>query len=239
MRRIPAVRRVLVLESGRPLSPSVRELVLRTEDRGAIDYLAGQWLKLYLPGGIDRDYSIANAPDRGRPDRIALAVTRVESGPGSAFLHAMRPGDRVDSLGPNGLFVREDRHRSQPGLYVGTGTGLAPLRAMIEEELARPLGSPQALLFGCRREEDLLWREDLERWACSPRFRLFVTLSRGSPAWAGLRGYVQAHVGALARMHPDAHIYVCGLNRMITEVRRVLREDVKLDRGQVHSERYD
>lgn len=239
MRRIPAVRRTLVLEAGRPLSPTVRELALRTEDGAALDYIAGQWLKLYLPHAIDRDYSIANAPASARPDRVTLAVTRVEGGPGSAFLHAMQPGDRVEALGPNGLFVREEHHLARPAVYVGTGTGLAPLRAMLEEELARESGPSQVLLFGCRSEDDLLWREDLERWSRHPRFRLEPTLSRAPGDWRGRRGYVQGHVAEIVRSHLDAHVYVCGLTRMITEVRRVLREELRLDRRQVHSERYD
>lgn len=240
MRRIPAVRRTLELAEARMLSPSVRELVLRTADGAPIEYLAGQWLKLYLPGGVDRDYSIANAPDPARPDRVVLAITLVEGGPGSEHLHRIEPGTQLESLGPSGLFVREDDELSLPAIYVGTGTGLAPLRAMLEDELRRPGGPPQLLLFGCRSEADVLWRDELEEWSArSARFRFEVTLSRCDESWAGRRGWVQHHLAELVPPRMPAHLYVCGLSKMVSEVRRTLKHELAVDRRLVHSERYD
>jgi NAD(P)H-flavin reductase len=116
---------------------------------------------------------------------------------------------------------------------------------MLEEELSRAEGPPQVLLFGCRTTEDIMfgleWRS---RMIERPRFRFVPTLSRGGPGWSGLRGYVQTHVGALLTDQSlgdlgTAHVYVCGLSRMIVEVRRVLKEDLGVDRRRVHSERYD
>ncbi|AKF08390.1 ferredoxin--NADP reductase [Sandaracinus amylolyticus] len=242
MRRIPAELRTVELTDARMLSPTVRELVFRTTDGRAFDFLAGQWVKLHLGGGIDRDYSIASAPDASAPDRFALAVTLVEGGPGSERLHAMELGTRVDARGPNGLFVREDAERDAPALYVGTGTGLAPLRAMLQEELRREDGPPQVLLFGSRTEEDILWREELEGWAARhPRFRLELTLSRADTRiWKGRCGWVQHHLHELLPTMPGApHVYVCGLSKMVSEVRRTLKDELRLDRRHVHSERYD
>lgn len=237
------MRRTLELVETSELSPSVRRFVFRTADGSAIDYLAGQWMKLYLHGGLDRDYSIASAPvTEGRPgvDRFELAITRVEGGAGSAALFALEPGARVESLGPNGLFVREDRHRDVPAVYVATGTGIAPLRAMLHEELVRPESTPQVLLFGCRTEADLLYRDELEVLARThPRFRYLPTLSRASEGWQGRTGYVQAHLAALHAELGPAHHYVCGLTKMIDDVRRALKESIGLDRRFVHTERYD
>lgn len=229
------------------LSPSVRELWLRTIDGAELDYLAGQWIKLHLPGTeagatVDRDYSIASAPDPSRADRIAIAVTRVEGGPGSEHLHRIEPGARIETLGPSGLFVREESHLELPAIYVGTGTGLAPLRAMLEEELRLrgDAGPPQLLLFGCRTEDDLLWRDELEEWSARhPRFRLTATLSRCGEGWSGRRGWVQHHLAELVPPRLPAHVYVCGLSKMVGEVRRVLKQELGVDRRLVHSERYD
>ncbi|MBX7192561.1 MAG: FAD-dependent oxidoreductase [Sandaracinaceae bacterium] len=243
IRRIPSSRRTLELLETQELSPSVRRFVFRSVDGRAIDYLAGQWMKLYLPGGLERDYSIASAPvPEGHvgADRIELAITRVERGAGSAALFALTPGARVESLGPNGLFVREDRHRDVAALYVATGTGLAPLRAMLLDELARPETTPQVLLFGCRTEADLLYRGELEPLARThARVRYVPTLSRPSESWAGRRGYVQAHLRELLAELGSAHVYVCGLSKMIDEVRRTLKEELGVDRRFVHTERYD
>lgn len=235
--RPTARRRPLVLADARSATPLVRHLFFRTVDGLPYDHLPGQWVKLYLPQGIERDYSIASAPKGD--SLIELVITRVEGGPGSNELHRMEVGTVIDSLGPNGLFVREEDHRSAPALYVATGTGLAPLRAMLEDELSRPSSAPQLLLFGGRHEADLLFRDQLEAWAREGRLRYEPTLSRGETSWTGRRGYVQTHLLELVPTMPGAHVYICGLSRMITDVRAVLRKELGLARTQVHSERYD
>lgn len=225
-----------MLEAAAMITPNVRHLILRAEDGAPYAYLPGQWVKLYL-GGLDRDYSIASAPSAARPDRIELLVTHVEGGPGSTELHRLEVGAVIDTLGPNGLFVREEEERASPALFVATGTGLAPLRAMIEDGIARGETAKRTLLFGARTEADLLLRAELEALAARGLLRYEPTLSREGARWQGRRGWVQAHLRDLVT--PDAHVYVCGLSRMITEVRAVLRGELGLPRTQVHSERYD
>lgn len=240
MRRIPARRRGLRVVDASLAAPGVRLLTLATTDGEPYDYLAGQWVKLYLPGGIDRDYSIASAPGVRGADRIELLVTRVEGGPGSSALHEMPIGTELESLGPSGLFVREDDAAALPSLFVGTGSGVAPLRAMLEAMAPAPTES--VLLFGCRTPADLMFEAEWTARAAASggAFRFEPTLSRAEAGWAGRRGYVQTHLGALlAAMPPTTHVYVCGLTKMIDEVRRALKQDLGVDRRRVHSERYD
>lgn len=240
MRRIPARRRTLRLEQGSLAAPGVRLLTFATTDGEPYDHLAGQWVKLYLPGGIDRDYSIASAPAARGPSRIELLVTRVEGGPGSTVLHEMRVGETLEALGPSGLFVREDEAASLPSLFVGTGSGVAPLRAMIEA--MSPESTDHVLLFGCRTEADLLFAHDFRarQAAVGSRFRFEPTLSRGEAGWSGRRGYVQTHLAEILPAMPAAtHVYVCGLTKMIDDVRRTLKHELGVDRRRVHSERYD
>jgi ferredoxin-NADP reductase len=235
MRRIPATRRTLRVVDAKLVATGVRWMALSPIDGDAYDYLAGQWVKLYFAGGIDRDYSIANAPGS---DRIEILVTRVEGGPGSTALHEMPIGASIESLGPSGLFVREDAAATLPSLFVGTGSGVAPLRSMIE---AMPTSGPCTLLFGCRTEADVMFEQEWrDRAATDPSFRFEPTLSRASSTWTGRRGYVQTHLRELLPTLPDTtHVYICGLTKMITEVRRVLKEELGVDRRRVHSERYD
>jgi NAD(P)H-flavin reductase len=95
-------------------------------------------------------------------------------------------------------------------------------------------------LFGCRSQADILWREQLEQLAAEePLFQLSVTLSRPDPAWPGRRGYVQEHVVELARTLAQPHVFICGLSRMVSEVRAVCKGTLGLDRKHIHSERYD
>ena len=237
-----STRRTAELLAAAHLSPTVKVFEFRCTDGEPLAFVAGQWLNFDVPtpqGVMRRAYSIASPPDAQHPDRFEIAVTRVEDGGSvSRALHALEPGAQLAIDGPHGFFTRE-RERDLPALFVGTGTGVCPLRAMIGDELRAPGGPKLTLLFGVRTEADVLWREQLEAWARDhPRFSLRVTLSRPPPDWHGLRGYVQHHLPQLIEP-PGPHVYVCGLTKMITEVRRTLKQDLVYDRRMIHSERYD
>ncbi len=226
------------------MTPSVRALALRMHDGSAVDHKPGQYLDTIVPTprGLPfrRSYSIASAPDPSTPDRFQLAVTRVEGGPTSNALHTIEPGALIEIEGPEGTFVRRPEDRDHPTLFVATGTGLAPIRAMLTEEVRASEGPPLVLLFGCRTPADVLWAEELQRWERScPRFRLHVTLSRAPPEWAGLVGYVQRHARGLAESLPGARAYVCGVSAMVDDVVTVLHREAGLPRGSLRYETYD
>jgi ferredoxin-NADP reductase len=220
------------------LTPAVRELTFERADGAAFDFHAGQWVSLILPskdGEMRRSYSIASSPD-GTP-RFEIAVTHVEGGPGSTILHSLEPGSLVRMIGPQGFFT----HTGDPSLFIGTGTGVTPLRSMLKAQIAS--GKPLWLILGVRRQIDLLYKDELEQLAHDhPNVRVEFTLSRPDEGWSGRTGYVQTHVrelwSALEKFGPP-HAYICGLQRMVGAVRDLLRKDMSIPRQQVHSERYD
>ncbi|HJK95677.1 MAG TPA: FAD-dependent oxidoreductase [Polyangiaceae bacterium LLY-WYZ-14_1] len=243
-----APRRVVQMTEDQALSPLVRQMRFRVMDGSPLTFVAGQWVNLYLPTPagevIERSYSLSSAPDPRRPDEFEVAVTRVDGGPGSTALHGLPPGAQVEMAGPHGIFTRRKGPpdlKAHPAVFVGTGTGLSPLRSMLLDELARePEGPPMTLLFGCRTEEDILWRDELTWLAQAlPRFNYEITLSRPSPSWSGRRGYVQHHLQELVAGLDGAHVYICGLKRMIDEVRSLLKTELGFDRKQIHTERFD
>jgi ferredoxin-NADP reductase len=234
------------LVAARMLTPNVREL---TFDPGPdFAFVPGQWVSLRLPQPghevLSRSYSIASAP-RG-DGHFDVAVTHVEGGPGSAVLHAASPGDVFPMTHAQGFFTLGPVLR--PVLLVATGTGVAPLRSMVLAAADAALAEPDeagderfVLVLGVRTEQDLLYRGDFEdlaaRW---PRFSFLPTLSRADEVWSGRRGYVQTHLpGLVAELGGDCDVYVCGLNRMIREVRAVLKEKLGFTRERIHTERYD
>jgi CDP-4-dehydro-6-deoxyglucose reductase len=235
--------RIVELLEAHALSPSVRALRFACVDGEPIGHVAGQWLNFdakVATSVVRRAYSIASAPDAHHPEQFEIAVTRVDGGGGaSRALHALEPGDRVEVDGPHGFFTRE-QSRHLPALFIGTGTGLCPLRAMLQDELADAHGPPLQLLFGCRTEADILWGDQLQAWAAShSRFSVHVTLSQGGASWPGLHGYVQTHLAQLIDPSNRPHVYACGLTKMVSDVRRTLKQDLGYDRKLIHSERYD
>ena len=227
------------------LAPSVRRLVFTRTDGRPLVFKAGQWLNLVLPlptGEIRRAYSIASAPNE--TPRFELAVTEVTGGPGSTYLASLAAGAKLRAIGPQGFFTREPLDPS-PSLLVATGTGVTPLYSMMQSAIAAGSTAPMWLLLGVRRTADLLYRPELETLAAAhPAIRMHFTLSQGEGEWTGRRGYVQTHIpelweklGALGR--GDPHLYVCGLERMVSAVRNLVRKEMGVPRQQVHSERYD
>ncbi|MBI5515775.1 MAG: FAD-dependent oxidoreductase [Deltaproteobacteria bacterium] len=232
--------RTATLRAARDLTPWVRELTL---DPGpGFSFVPGQWVSLRMPreghpDPLARSYSIASEP---REDGcFELAVTRVEGGPGSAFLHALKVGDSLTITHAQGFFTMPDP-LPRPVLLVATGTGLCPLRSMLRARLAAGDPTRFTLLLGVRTEEDLLYREELQGLARThPNVRFEPTLSRPAGAWAGRTGYVQTHFPALVSELGLCDAYVCGLTGMIKEARRVLKEALGFPRERIHTERYD
>lgn len=239
----PTVRARLV--RSRALTDAVRELTFERVDGAPLVFEAGQWTQVVVPfeaTPIRRSYSIASAPD-GTP-RFDLAITHVEGGPVSTHLHALATDSELDFQGPQGFFTRP-LATAPPSIFVATGTGVTPFRSMMHAAIAAKHTAPMRLLLGVRREEDILYRDEWERLAAeNANVSVGFTLSRADEKWTGRRGYVQTHVRAMYEEMATLgvglpHVYICGLERMISSVRELLRKQMELPRQQVHSERYD
>lgn len=235
----------LRLVAAQALTPTVRSLRFERVGGEPIVFAPGQWVNLFFPGTVaeelKRSYSIASAPDPGGSAHIELAVTHVEGGAASTYLHQLEVGQVLRAGGPHGLFVRAADDPA-PALFVATGTGLAPMRSMIVAALAAGSTAPMRVLLGVRREEDVLWRDEMARWSeQNPALRVEVTLSRPGEAWTGRRGWVQEHVPALFAELDAAstHLWICGLDRMVKAVREIGRGALAIERKRVHQEKYD
>jgi ferredoxin-NADP reductase len=232
-----------------PLPPAFEARVVSGR---AMVFEPGQWINLILPtpeplpsgepGALKRSYSIASPPSGS--SSFDVAVTRVQGGPGSTYLHQVAPGTTLQCIGPQGFFTRPATFAS-PSLFIATGTGVTPMRSMMQAAIAAGSTAPMWLLFGVRHETDLLYADEVRAMAAQhPALRFEPTLSQPGDGWSGRRGYVQTHVkelwAALAALGAGApHAYICGLERMVGSVREILRTDLGLPRQQVHSERYD
>lgn len=153
-----------------------------------------------------RSYSIANPP---RPDgSLSFLVTLVPRGQLSTWLHGLRPGDRISVSGPYGTFTaREEGNESE--LHLAAGSGLAPVRALIEAGLEMDPDRTRTLIFSARTESDVLDRSRFERWALvHPGFRFVRTLTRGEGP--GPHGRVPALLGELCGELSGADVYISG-----------------------------
>jgi NAD(P)H-flavin reductase/hemoglobin-like flavoprotein len=204
--------------------PDLAVLTIRTDPAQPLRYRPGQYLNVQVPKWprLWRKYSIANAP---RPDgSLDFHVRAVPLGRVSrALVHDTGPGDTV-VLGPaRGTMIVDDRS-SRDILCVAGGTGLAPIKAIIEgladTAVPRPARSI-SLFLGARRREDLYDWADLRRLesAC-PSLRVIPALSH-EPGFAGLRGMLPE----IVRQHgswQDSEVFVSGPEAMVRATLRVL-----------------
>jgi NAD(P)H-flavin reductase len=205
-----------------PLTSSVHRL--RFAAGGAFRWAAGQHLVVVQAKGQEHflPYSIASAYDPKRPGEFELAVA---FGAGADAVDQLAIGEEITVVGPAGELVWQPQP-SPAALLVGAGTGIAPLRALIEEELARASSVKLMLVAGHRAPEDVLFANDFARLAEQhARFRFVPTLSGASAVWSGERGRVQGLLhGAVQALAPlDA--YVCGRLAMVSDVTAALERE--------------
>jgi len=190
----------------------------------AFRYRAGQYLEFILEGGVRRSYSMANAPHT--QSSAPGAELHIRHMPGGRFTDRvftkLAARDILRIEGPFGsFFLREDS--AKPIVLLASGTGFAPIKAIIEQ--LRFVGSERSavLYWGCRRRADLY----LHDWALQaadelPWLRYVPVLSEAAPedGWVGRTGFV--HAAVMADL-PDlsAHqVYACGTPAMVAAAER-------------------
>jgi|SRR5215469_743455 len=210
-------------------------------DAPKFGFVPGQWLSLThaKPDGeeITRAYSIASPPNGAR---FALCLNRVQDGFMSNYICDLNEGAQISAQGPFGNFILRPPLRDT--IFIATGTGIAPYRSMLQWLFADPTRHQDKqfwLVFGSRTQRDIYYHDEfLQLASAHPNFHYMPTLSRGSDNWPGLRGYVQEHVRALAEAHLDRHAYVCGLDKMVSANRELLKS-LGWDRKSILYEKYD
>ncbi|WP_197047061.1 FAD-binding oxidoreductase [Paucibacter sp. KBW04] len=203
-------------------TPDVLRLVLRLPPNSGFRYLAGQYINIIGPQGIKRAYSLANAP---RADgKLQLHIKKVAGGALSTYwFEQAKVGDLLRLEGPRGSFFLRDV-AGMDLFLLATGTGFAPILALLEELAQRPAeAQPRSLAvyWGGRQAQDLY--SDLPALPphCPP-LNFVPVLSRADESWGGERGHIQ---DALLRRNPsltNAWVFACGSNAMIASAQKQL-----------------
>jgi CDP-4-dehydro-6-deoxyglucose reductase len=211
-------RHIAVVSSVRPVSRLVTHLTLEIPDIEALDYIPGQYMNVIMPEGTTRSFSMASKP---QANRIDFHIRRIEGGSfTSGVMMQLRPGDPLEVEAPLGSFrLHLEDYRQL--LMVATGTGLAPIKAMLESLMDNSDCPPVRLYWGSRSTDDLYLHNQIRTWGerlCD--FNYVPVLSRADGAWAGRRGYVQDAIAADLGDLSDYAIYLCGSPEMIASAKQ-------------------
>jgi len=212
-RTVPA--RIVSLER---LAEDIVKVVLRTPPASPLRFLPGQYVDV-IARDVRRSYSLANAP---RPDGLLdLIIRRYPGGALSGYwFDQAKVNDLLRIEGPFGTFFLRDAAPTHL-LFLATGTGIAPVKALLEELAADPARAAQhrlSVFWGNRARENFCW----DPVALGLDIAVHHLLSGDDADWPGARGYVQ-DAAVRAGLDPsDTVVYACGSNAMITAARGAL-----------------
>lgn len=221
---MPPIQYKAVVQDAKQLTHDVRELTFKIQGPADWDYKAGQYVSFFCPREgnpkpIARMYSLCSNPtEKG----VAKVVYNYVGGPGTKFLQALQVGQAVEFKGPYGHFVLK-QDSSRHAVFIATGTGIAPFKSMVEEELAKGNRRNFTILWGVRNLRDIYYKEAFEALAQKfPNFKFHLTLSQET-AWGGLCGRVTAHIKDLFPSVDNIEVYLCGSDAMIQDVTTQLK----------------
>lgn len=206
-----------------PLTASLWRLELRVGD--GFEYYPGQYVELQVPATRDqwRAYSIANASDGSSSTTLEFVLKRLPGGAFSGQIDQLEVGSPIAIRGPFGVSYL--RQGSAPILLVSTGSGLAPLRSMLQDARYARDTRPIHLYYGARTRADLPIEAEMEA-LCGAlpglEYRPCLSQPTDACAWTGRVGRVtQAIQREIADASPyDA--YLCGAPEMCDAVGRLL-----------------
>lgn len=200
-------------------SADVILLKLQLPANDNFNYHAGQYVEFMLRDGARRSYSMANAPHlRAASGALELHIRHI---PGGLFTDqvftSLKEKEILRIEGPFGSFyLREDS--AKPIILLASGTGFAPLKAMLEQMQFKGITRPTTLYWGGRRPQDLYMSDWVnQKLTEMPQLRFVPVISNAllEDAWTGRTGFV--HQAVLQDLHDFSayQVYACGVPIMV------------------------
>ncbi|MEC8220859.1 MAG: FAD-dependent oxidoreductase [Nanoarchaeota archaeon] len=243
---IKPIKTKAIISQIKELTPDVKHFELTLKDE--MEFKAGQFINLAFEEEgtlVRKPYSIASHPHD--PKKIELCIKLVPNGKLTPHLWKKEEGFEVEVMGPLGLFnldkvkaieeTDELTSELKPQLlFIGTGTGIAPLRSMIKELIANEEDYQMTLLFGVRHEGHHCYEDEFKNLEIlSPNFKYIPIVSRPTETWEGRIGHVQNNLDSIQA--DNTQVYICGLPLMVEETTQKLLEK-GFTKEQIHAEKY-
>ena len=206
----------------------VAVLKLQLPANEKLQYFAGQYVDILLRDGSRRSYSMGCAPHLA--EQVELHVRHMPGGKFTDPVFAL-PDSGVPTLkerdilrfeGPLGtFFLREDSNK--PIVMVASGTGFAPIKAIIEHMIFKDMRRPVVLYWGGRRPHDLYMHALCEQWAKDYEHISYIPVvsdANASDAWAGRTGFVHQAVLDDFKDLSAHQVYACGAPIVVDSAQR-------------------
>jgi len=180
------------------------------------DFLPGQYIDLNFKG-VKRSYSIANK--KNDINEFELHIRKVPDGKMSnSIFGQIKEGQLMRIEGPKGTFFVRDNNKSL--VFIATGTGIAPVKAMVEKLLESKDQRDIYIYWGMQYKEELYCSELIQYAKKHKQVTFFPVLSQ-EVNWEGHKGYVQDAVLKDFDSLAEQEVYACGSLNMINEARQL------------------
>lgn len=218
------------------LNPKFTLMTFELVEPNLLNFDAGQYVSIQVdPQGDRRSYSICSEPSKTHA--FELLIDMAPHGLGVTYLDQLQFGQEISALAPMGRFYIEENMINQPLVFVATGSGVAPFRSMILDQLQKQSKVPMTLYFGLRHEEDLFWQDEWQRLQTQfPNFVFHPVLSQPKQEWPLCRGRV-TNCLAVHELDKTAHYLLCGNDQMIKDVSAQLQQS-GIQLTQIHHEKF-
>lgn len=215
----------------------VLHLALPANER--LQFLPGQYIEFILKDGSRKSFSMANAPH----DDASIQV-HIRHIPGGSFtdhvFNTMKEREIMRFEGPLGsFFLRDDSDK--PIIFVASGTGFAPVKAILEAAFQKGEQREMVLYWGGRRPKDLYMRDLAEQWAAQyPNFRFVPVVSEALPEdnWTGRTGFVHHAVMEDYADLSRHQVYACGAPIMVEAARHDFHNERGLPLEEFHADSF-
>ena len=221
----PVKKMPVRVQSLEKLSADVMRVMLQLPATEAMQFHAGQYIEFLLRDGSRRAYSMANAPHTlvaGQP----MVELHIRHMPGGQFTDhvfgAMKEKEIQRVEGPHGsFFLREDS--PSPIVLLASGTGFAPIKALMEHMQHKDITRPTRLYWGGRRPSDLYMNDwVLAQLPRMPQLQYIPVVSDALPedAWNGRTGFVHQAVLQDTPSLQGYQVYACGAPIVVDSARK-------------------
>ena len=237
IKRMPS--RVISLEKK---SHDVMAIKLQLPASDTLQYKAGQYIEFILRDGARRSYSMASAPHIAAESKtLELHIRHMPGGKFTDHVFGEMKEKEIQRIeGPfGGFYLREDSQK--PMVLLASGTGFAPIKAIIEQMQQNGITRPATLYWGGRRPADLYMNDwVLAQVAAMPNLRYVPVVSNALPedAWTGRTGFVhQAVVADFADLSVH-QVYACGAPIVVDSARSDFVNICKLSEDEFYADSF-
>ncbi len=215
---MPAIQYRATVERVDVLSYNVRGFRFKLVEPPTLAFHAGQFIILNVPRDgkvVKRAYSVASPPHE--PQAVELCIQHLEGGIASTYLWKLKAGDPVSLSGPHGTFLLKEPLNYEP-VFLATGTGVAPFRAMIRHLIHIQFSQPMWLLFGTRYEHGLLYDSEFRSLAALRRTFHYIPVVSRPKEWHGETGHIQQTFQKHLADWANKEMYICGWLEIVRSI---------------------